>query len=152
MREPQEWERHQENSHAFFISMSFVLSLVWTHPFSPFFYQHSRSSYAKNLRFMSNSKKNEELQSRREFFKQAAKAALPVIGAAIMASVPFVKSEAATGCRGGCVDDCEGTCYRGCNTSCGGECKGSCQTGCYNGCRNTCHGTCSGGCATSAYA
>ena len=46
---------------------------------------------------MSNSKKNEELQSRREFFKQAAKAALPVVGAAIMASVPFVKSEAATG-------------------------------------------------------
>ena len=50
---------------------------------------------------MSNSKKNEELQTRREFFKQAAKAALPVVGAAIMASVPFVKSEAATGCYDG---------------------------------------------------
>lgn len=101
---------------------------------------------------MSNSKKNEELQSRREFFKQAAKAALPVVGAAIMASVPFVKSEAATGCNGGCVAVCGDTCYGCCNYSCDGECKGSCQTGCYNGCRNTCQGTCSGGCAKSAYA
>lgn len=101
---------------------------------------------------MSNSKKNEELQSRREFFKQAAKAALPIIGAAIVVSVPFVKSEAATGCNGGCVAVCGDTCYGCCNYSCDGECKGSCQTGCYNGCRNTCQGTCSGGCAKSAYA
>ena len=92
---------------------------------------------------MSNSKKNDELQSRREFFKQAAKAALPVVGAAIMASVPFVKSEAAT--------DCSNTCMTGCYFTCEG-CKGTCQTECYNGCRNTCHGTCSGGCAKSAYA
>ena len=149
MREPQEWERHQENSHAFFISMSLVLSLVRTHSISFIFYPHSRSSYAnKNLSFMSNSKKNEELQSRREFFKQAAKAALPVVGAAILASVPFVKSEAVTFCGGTCQNTCSGTCLQ----SCKGDCTGTCTTGCYNGCRNTCHGTCSGGCATSAYA
>ena len=101
---------------------------------------------------MSNSKKNEELQSRREFFKQASKAALPVVGAAIMASVPFVKSEAATDCVGMCANSCQITCSGTCDITCKGDCKGTCETGCYNGCRNTCHGTCSGGCATSAYA
>ena len=106
----------------------------------------------KNLRFMSNSKKNEELQSRREFFKQAAKAALPIIGAAIVVSVPFVKSEAATDCVGMCANSCQITCSGTCDITCKGDCKGTCETGCYNGCRNTCHGTCSGGCATSAYA
>ncbi len=84
---------------------------------------------------MSNSKKNEELQSRREFFKQAAKAALPVIGAAIVASVPFVKSEAATGCYGyGCTYGCEGSCSggcQGCSDSCYGSCKGSCNAQVY---------------------
>ena len=80
---------------------------------------------------MSYSKKNEELQSRREFFKQAAKAALPVVGAAIMASVPFVKSEAATGCyNGGCMYGCDG----GCNDSCYGSCKGTCNASCKYGC------------------
>ena len=80
---------------------------------------------------MSNSKKNEELQSRREFFKQAAKAALPVVGAAIMASVPFVKSEAATGCyNGGCMYGCDG----GYNDSCYGSCKGTCNASCIYGC------------------
>lgn len=80
---------------------------------------------------MSNSKKNEELQSRREFFKQAAKAALPVVGAVIMASVPFVKSEAATGCYGG-------GCVYGCDNSCSGGCEG-CKDSCYGSCKNTCN-------------
>ncbi len=87
---------------------------------------------------------NEELQSRREFFKKAAKAALPVVGAVVLSSLPIVKSEAAT--------DCEFFCQYGCSGSCNDGCKGGCKEGCYYGCRTTCHGTCSGGCATSAYA
>lgn len=94
---------------------------------------------------MSNKKQNEELQSRREFFKKAAKAALPVVGAVVLSSVPFVKAEAAkTGCNYGCLSSCSGTCF--------GGCQNGCQQGCYNGCRNTCHGNCSGGCARNAYA
>ena len=82
----------------------------------------------KNLSFMSNKKENEELQSRREFFKQAAKVALPVVGAAIVASVPFVKAEAATGCYdGSCMFGCEG----GCNDSCYGSCKNTCNAQAY---------------------
>lgn len=88
----------------------------------------------KNLRFMSNSKKNEELQSRREFFKKAAKAALPVVGAAILASVPFVKSEAATGCRGyGCEGSCNDSCYGSCEGTCNASCKWGCGYGCFRG-------------------
>lgn len=84
---------------------------------------------------MSNSKKNEELQSRREFFKQAAKAALPVVGAAIMASVPFVQSEAATGCYGGgCTNICSG-CTGTCTGACTGACARSCSGSCYGGCK-----------------
>lgn len=87
---------------------------------------------------------NEELQSRREFFKKAAKAALPVVGAVVLASLPIVKSEAAT--------DCLGNCGNSCSLDCSGGCRGGCQESCYSGCRNTCHGTCSGGCAKNAYA
>lgn len=93
----------------------------------------------KNLSFMSNKKENEELQSRREFFKKAAKAALPVVGAVVLASLPIVKSEAATGC-----DD--GGCYGGCSDGCYGGCQGSCSGGCKNGCKSSCKEVCTGRC------
>ena len=96
---------------------------------------------------MSNSKKNEELQSRREFFKQAAKAARPVVGAAIMASVPFAQANAM-----GCNYACTGNCYGGCDGVCGGNCINTCSnscsnycTGCRNTCSNGCYNTCTGG-------
>ena len=79
---------------------------------------------------MSNKKQNEELQSRREFFKKAAKAALPVVGAVVMASVPTI-SKAATGClNSGCYSSCEGGCTGGCYHYCTGTCKGSCMHHC----------------------
>lgn len=84
---------------------------------------------------MSNKKSSEELQSRREFFKKAAKAALPVVGAVVLSSLPILKSEAATGCyMGGCVYDCEGSCNggcQGCQDSCYGSCKGTCNAQAY---------------------
>ena len=45
---------------------------------------------------MENNKK-EDLQSRREFFKSAAKAAIPVIGAVVLLSLPLAQTQAATG-------------------------------------------------------
>ena len=101
---------------------------------------------------MEEKNKREEIQSRREFFKKAAKAALPVVGAAILSSVPFMNAEAVTGCEFGCTTSCSGGCYQGCQGSCYGECKSGCKQGCYHGCRNTYDGTCSGGCARSQYA
>ena len=84
---------------------------------------------------MSNKNSNEELQSRREFFKKAAKAALPVVGAVVLSSLPIVKSEAATGCwDGGCSYECDGSCNDSCYGSCKGTCNASCKWGCGYGC------------------
>lgn len=84
---------------------------------------------------MSNKKSSEELQSRREFFKKAAKAALPVVGTVVLSSLPILKSEAATGCwNAGCQWDCEGSCNggcQGCQDSCYGSCKGTCNAQAY---------------------
>ena len=82
------------------------------------------------LYFIMNEKdKNEEIQTRREFFKKAAKAALPVVGAVIASSLPLQTAEAAWGCNNWC-------------TSCTGSCTGACT----GACARSCSGTCSGGC------
>lgn len=78
-----------------------------------------------------NNNKNEELQSRREFFKSAAKAALPVVGAVVMASLPMQQTLAASTCYAG----------YGCTGACSGNCKGGCKFGC-DGCSGQCTGTC----------
>ena len=90
---------------------------------------------------------NEELQNRREFFKKAAKGALPILATVALSGIPAIAKsaeETPMGCRYGCSSGCHGTCY--------GACQGGCLQGCYTGCRNTCSGSCSGGCARSAYA
>lgn len=88
---------------------------------------------SQKITIMLNKKTNEELQSRREFFKQAAKAALPVVGAVILSQLPVVASATPTGCSS---DGCSNTCA----TSCQKDCIGSC----HYGCKRTCSGTCSG--------
>lgn len=93
---------------------------------------------------MKRSKKDEELQSRREFFKKAAKGALPILGAIILASNPVLvqAGETAMGCKYGCST--------GCYTACSGSCKSGCDSTCKNscfGCRYTCEGTCKNSCS-----
>lgn len=77
---------------------------------------------------MKQKKSNEELQSRREFFKKAAKAALPVVGAVVLASMPSdifaTNSTGCNGCSGGCTS-CTGTCMGSCSSTCSGSCKGT---------------------------
>lgn len=94
---------------------------------------------------MNDKKKNEELQSRREFFKKAAKATLPVIGAIVLSTVPTFANAAKTpsGCQGTCIGMCYGSC-KGCQYTCSGTCSSGCK-----GCQYTCSGTCSGSCKTS---
>lgn len=94
---------------------------------------------------------NEELQSRREFFKKAAKGALPILGAIVLAGNPLLSNaaeESPMGCNGSCSyscsNTCRGTCYGGCKGGCGGACSYSCQ----NTCKGTCQGRCSGGCSS----
>ncbi len=99
---------------------------------------------------MEEKNKREEIQSRREFFKKAAKAALPVVGAAILSSVPFVKIEASgyDDCGGGCRHGCLDNCAYGCD----GTCSGTCTLGCQGGCSGGCSGSCYQGCSRQAYA
>ena len=97
---------------------------------------------------MKSNKSNEEIQSRRQFFKSAAKAALPVLGAVVLANVPLL-SKASTTPNGCESDSCYGTCLMGCKGYCGG-CDGGCVdqcTGCYSSCRGECEGSCRYSCA-----
>ena len=93
-------------------------------------------------------KTNEELQSRREFFKNAAKVALPILGAVVLTSNSVFAKAAETpmecmGCSSRCTATCKGTCSM--------TCTGSCIDGCKSGCRTTCKYTCAGRCTASAY-
>lgn len=75
---------------------------------------------------------NEELQSRREFFKKAAKAALPVVGAIVLSQLPMTAEATPAGCaKYGC-----GICTHSCTNSCSGACYTTCSGGCKNyGCK-----------------
>lgn len=82
--------------------------------------------------------KNEEIQSRREFFKDAAKKTLPILGAVMLANLPFgakaVDKKEATDCLGGCDYDC----YNTCSGRCGQNCSNSCLYGCMWKCSGSC--------------
>ncbi len=98
---------------------------------------------------MHKDKKNDELQSRRQFFKNAAKGALPILGAIVLANVPSIMnaaSESPMGCKYGCSSGCSGTCSGSCSGTCRGGCRGDCQGTCKYGCNVTCKGSCSATC------
>lgn len=100
---------------------------------------------------MKEKKQNEELQSRREFFKDAAKKALPIIGAIALASSPILAQAAEKepmGCTGTCYGACKNACTS-CSTTCQGGCKHAC-TGCSTTCQGTCSNSCKGTCSRSA--
>ena len=88
-------------------------------------------------------RKDEELQSRREFFKNAAKKALPFVAAIAMASNPIVAKaveEAPMGCKSGCSGSCKGSCTGNCAYGCSKSCIGTCTNGCGGGCKGSCYG------------
>lgn len=92
---------------------------------------------------MKKNEKNEGLQSRREFFKKAAKGALPILGLAIVANVPMI-SNAAESEYCTCAGDCKGACSGGCSTTCYNQCYSTCKNGCQYTCRSTCDASCNG--------
>ena len=113
-------------------------------------------------------KKNNELRSRREFFKKAAKGTLPILSAIVLASTPIL-SQAAKGCVEGycsnCNNSCTNGCRNGCHRSCATECSLNCQgksehyyggdcegcRGLCGGCSGLCSGFCKGSCYRSSY-
>ena len=108
---------------------------------------------------MNKNKEREELQSRREFFKKAAKGALPILGFVLFANFPLTMdatNKVATGCdscTGTCSYTCQGTCRgkcMGCSNTCQGTCQGGCTGGCSYTCQGTCKDRCQGGCKGSS--
>ena len=77
-------------------------------------------------------KKQEELQSRRDFFKKAAKGVLPILGAVVLANAPQLLHASETNDPMGCTRYGCGVC----TNSCSGSCKGSCETTCSGGCKH----------------
>lgn len=101
---------------------------------------------------VNNKKKDEELQSRRDFFKNAAKGTLPILGAIILASVPaLTKAESVPmGCSDdGCSHSCATSCARACRGKCNAVCQDSCYNNCSGSCKNSCMGSCKGSCRGS---
>ncbi|MBD5334745.1 MAG: Cys-Xaa-Xaa-Xaa repeat radical SAM target protein [Bacteroides sp.] len=126
------------------------------------------------------SNKNEELQSRRQFFKKAAKAALPILGTIVLANTPLIAKASGMGssscnsycsnsCSGRCTSGCSTRCYGGCNTGCERSCKSDCSISCrassngynsgcndckgycWSGCKGTCSQNCNGSCRNTNY-
>ena len=103
--------------------------------------------------------KNEELQSRRQFFKKAAKATLPILGAIVLANTPMnvFADSVKTGCNSNCKLACATDCYTGCKGKCSDNCAQSCSTrnctgGCKGGCEKGCGTYCKNNCANGNYA
>lgn len=85
--------------------------------------------------------KNNETQNRREFFKEAARKALPILGVVALMSNPVVAKaieNEATSCKSGCTGSCDYTCSGTCVGACSQQCKGSCKGTCSATCREVC--------------
>lgn len=64
-----------------------------------------------NFLFYEENGKNEELQSRREFFKRAAKGALPILAGAALLSSPILSETANAMSCAGCNNRCMNSCF-----------------------------------------
>ena len=95
---------------------------------------------------MNKKKQKKELQTRREFFKDAAKSALPMIAGILLTVMPQVTNAKKTvmGCEIGCYTGCS----RGCKERCQG-CQGGCNTHCAVSCDRKCNAICSDNCYKS---
>ena len=95
---------------------------------------------------MRKNKEKKELQSRREFFKKAAKGVLPIVAGVVLAGMPQVikaVEKAPMGCQGySCQGGCQFSCVAVCNSSCKGSCNNTCYTTCEGSCSTGCHGRC----------
>ena len=75
----------------------------------------------------SQNKKNEELQSRRQFFRKAAKGALPILGAIALSNIPTNLLASSTTVCPGCGSSCKNNCTKPCKSNCAGMCTDNCR-------------------------
>ena len=96
----------------------------------------------------------ENLQNRREFFKEAARKTLPILAAVALPSLlqscdkdlwtdptncPF---DCTHGCQSNCKGSCSSSCTKQCGDSCLGKCTGACKGSCGTACSLNCRGKC----------
>jgi len=83
---------------------------------------------------MEEKKQNEEIQSRREFFKESAKKALPLLAFTALGATLFTACEKENASLNGSSSGCG----RSCSGSCEGDCAGDCDDGCWQACIKAC--------------
>lgn len=101
---------------------------------------------------------NDDIQSRRQFFKKAVKGTLPILGALALLNVPFglmaqeqtKKGGCNSSCSANCSYQCVVTCRTMCAYDCGGSCRGSCKISCMYTCKGPCGSSCGGTCMAGA--
>lgn len=119
------------------------------------------------IKTMKKSNKMNDLKTRREFFKETAKRALPIIGAIALFSNPVIAKAVETdvldcnNCTNTCRGGCNNGCYKSCKSNCALNCEGSshsvgygcdgCKGHCMGGCTKSCSGACSGSCSHGSY-
>lgn len=79
--------------------------------------------------------KDDELQSRRDFFKKTASNVLPFLGVVVLGSTLATSCDLlgdgdSSGSSSGCGKSCSG--------SCDGDCAGDCDDGCWTACISAC--------------
>ena len=110
---------------------------------------------------MKDNKKNNELQSRREFFRRVSTKTLPILGAVVLGpaiSLTTLTSCGCDGCKEECMDNCEGGCVTSCQgiaksdscSNCASSCSGSSTNASCSSCANSCSDTCKDTCSNSA--
>lgn len=92
----------------------------------------------KIVKEMKKQKQYDDIQTRREFFKNASKKVLPLFAVSIIGSSLFTSCVddlygGSMGC-GGCGNTCSGSCKTDCSGNCDAGCKGDCYTGCTDAC------------------
>lgn len=92
---------------------------------------------------------------RRDFFKNASKRILPMMGIIASLILPMPKAKAMPlnklDCNGQCKASCANTCQNRCFASCyEAYCKALCANSCVSNCRGDCKLSCAGSCQASA--
>lgn len=91
---------------------------------------------------MKDNKQNEELQTRREFFKEASRKALPLLAFAALGSTVLASCEKESTSSTRSSSSSSSGCKGGCSGSCSSSCSGDCDGGCTNNCDSLCGGDC----------
>lgn len=99
-------------------------------------------SIGKKCIIMQSDKKKDELQSRRQFFKNAAKGSLPFLSAIMLINVPAALNAA---------EESPMNCTRSCSNTCSAQCRTACKIGCDHTCSQTCTKTCGYTCKGGSY-